>query len=230
MMSWNVGRMYTPTGNNRLADGQVVRVADGLRELDPDVVMLQEIATADQFTRLVALLPGYEGRMATECSYDRHVAALVRVELSPTFEQHRLEPTGRGLVAATFDLDGVRGAAHAVHLDVRQQHRKRSQVEAIMRIAANRSEAFVALGGDFNLDPVWARRLRMSIDAGSFDLLAAAFDDTGRLAGPTAMRLLRLDHVFVRRPPDRRFAVHVAHRLRLPGGDHAPVVLDAASV
>ncbi len=227
-MSWNVGRLYTPTGNNRFADADVPRVAHGLRELEPDVVLLQEVGSAEQLTKLGDLLPGYAARMAEQCGYDRHVAVLARIALMPAFEQHRLEPTGRGLVAVTFDFDGARGAAHAVHLDVRQQLRKRSQVEAILRIAAGRPEPFVVLGGDFNLDPVWARRLLMSLDAGTFELLVGSFVDAGRLAGPTAMRLLRLDHLFVRRPLHRRLTMQVAHPFRLPRGDHAPIVMDVS--
>lgn len=225
-MSWNVGRLYTPTGNNRLAEADVFRVARSLRALEADVILLQEVASKAQLGRLLDLLPGYDGRVAERCGYDRHVAALARVALKPAFEQHRLEPTGRGLVAVTFELGSLRGAAHAVHLDVRQQLRKRSQVEAILAIAARRPEAVVILGGDFNTDPVWAKRLRMSVDAASFDRLAGGFDDAGRDAGPTAMRLLRVDHIFVRRPIEQPMTMRVEHRPRLPLGDHAPIVLD----
>src|SRR3954447_25882469 len=111
VVSWNVGRLYTPSSNNRLDDADVPRVARVLDELDPDVVLLQEFVDAGQLERLLALLSGYAGAMSTNCLYDRRVAALARADLHPAFEQHRLDPSGRGCVAVTFDVGDRRGAA-----------------------------------------------------------------------------------------------------------------------
>ena len=227
VVTWNVGRLYTPTSNNRLADADVPRVARALAALAPDVVLLQEIASRAQFAALRDLMPGFVGEMAERCGYDRQVAALARPERNPSFEQHRLEPTGRGLVTVTFDFDGARAAALAVHLDVRQADRKRSQVEGILAIAAARVEPLALIGGDFNLDPVLAKRLRLKVESGTFDRLIASFSNPSRDSGPTCMRLLRIDHWFVSPSFEHRCRVHVSRAWRLPWGDHEPLVLDA---
>src|SRR5438876_7229074 len=98
VVSWNVGRLYTPTSNNRLDPADIPQVARTLYELDPDVVLLQELVDDRQLSALTGRLGGYVGQLAESCSYDRHVAALVRETLEPRFEQDVLEPTGRGLV------------------------------------------------------------------------------------------------------------------------------------
>jgi endonuclease/exonuclease/phosphatase family metal-dependent hydrolase len=227
VMSWNVGRIYSPTGNNRLADGHVARVARTIRELLPDVVLLQELASTRQLHDLLDRLSEYSGAIAEDCRYDRHVATLARTSLRASFEQHCLEPTGRGLVAVTFDTEDGRGAAFSVHLDVHAPERKRTQVEAILALATPRPESFVVVGGDFNFDPIWAPRLRMHVDVATFALFDDGFEDTGRDGGPTLLGLLRVDHLLVRRPALRRLSMHVPRRRRLPLGDHAPIVLDA---
>jgi endonuclease/exonuclease/phosphatase family metal-dependent hydrolase len=226
IVSWNVGRIFRPKGNNRLADADVPRVIRGLRTLAPDVILLQEIESATQLERLLAGLEGYDGQMATECDYDRHVAAFARRTLAPEFEQARLEPTRRGTVLVGFDVGKTRGAALAVHLDVREQDRKRSQVDALMALAKARSEPLVLLGGDFNLDPRWTRLLRTPLDASTYARILEDFIDAGEHGGPTLVRLLRVDHFFVRRPFEKALAMHVARKTRLPFGDHAPIVLD----
>src|SRR3954447_25122036 len=96
VVSWNVGRLYTPSNDNRLHDSDVPRVARVLDELDGDVILLQEVVTPEQLRRIVERLDAYDGQIAELCRYDRHVAALARKRLQPAFEQHVLEPTGRG--------------------------------------------------------------------------------------------------------------------------------------
>jgi endonuclease/exonuclease/phosphatase family metal-dependent hydrolase len=227
VVSWNVGRLYTPSNNNRLDDADIPQVARTLHELDPDVILLQELVDRGQLTGLLARLKGYAGELAAECRYDRHVAALVRVGLEPAFEQHVLEPTGRGLVAATFALPGGRrGAAHPLHFDVFDKRRRRSQAVAIAALTDERTEALQVVGGDFNLDPDWAAKLEDPLDIGTFGLLAERFTDGGRAAGPTLLGFLRVDHLLVRGPIVKRLYTRVSPERRLPMGDHDPLVCD----
>jgi endonuclease/exonuclease/phosphatase family metal-dependent hydrolase len=237
VVTWNVGRLYSPRGNNRLDDADVPRVARTLWELDPDVVLLQELVTARQLGALLARLPGYDGRMSERCRYDRHVAALARTRLAPAFEQELLDETGRGLVAVTFALAVAppgfapaakidRGVAMAVHFDVFHPGRRRSQARDVRALVDERAEPVVAVGGDFNLDPDWAERLGHHEDVRTFRLLSDRLTDTGRAAGPTLIGIGRVDHVLAAGARVRESFTCVSPNRRLPLGDHDPLVCD----
>ena len=227
VVSWNVGRLYTRSNNNRLAVEDIPQVARTLWELDPDVALLQELVDGEQLAALTARLSGWSGALAERCRYDRKVAVLVRERLQPVFEQHVLEPTGRGVVAATFSLGGGRrGVAHPLHFDVFDKRRRRSQAEAIAAITDGRREPLLIAGGDLNLDPRVARRLDDPLDTGTFALLAERFPDAEAPHEPTLLGLLRVDHLLVRGPLVRARYIRVSPGRRLPLGDHDPVVCD----
>ncbi len=228
VVTWNVGLTYSPVGYNALPDFNVARVARVLDELDGDIVLLQELARPAQLASLLAKLPRYVGQLATNCGYDRKVAVLVRRELQPDFEHHRLEPTGRGLVAATFALSGGRrGLAMSLHLDAFFNSTSRhSQAQALSALSATRSEAAIVVGGDLNLDPDMARRLGVRLDLDTFALLCDRFRHAGRTA-PTLLGGWQVDHLFVRGHAVRPLWTRTARR-RLPLGDHRPVVMELA--
>jgi endonuclease/exonuclease/phosphatase family metal-dependent hydrolase len=225
VVSWNVGRLYTPTSNNRLDTRDLPKVSRVLDEIDPDVALLQELVDESQLAALLAALPAHDGRLAERCRYDRHVAVLVRRRLEPAFEQHLLERTGRGLVSATFDIGGARGSAHPLHFDVFDRSRRRWQAEEVAALTDGRGEGLTVIGGDLNLDPELAARLGNE-DARTFGLLAERFEDAGRGSGPTLLGLLRVDHLLVRGPRVRRTWSSVSPGRRLPMGDHDPLICD----
>jgi endonuclease/exonuclease/phosphatase family metal-dependent hydrolase len=224
VVSWNVGRIYTPTDNNRLDDADIPRVVRVLDELDPDVILLQEVVDRRQLDWISSRLQGYAGALAGDCLYDRHVAALARTRLQPAFEQHRLEPTGRGLVAVTFSVGDDRGVALPCHFDVFDRRRRRSQAEGVLALAQARAEAVVVVGGDFNLDPALAAALGNAIDIGTYRLLTDHFLENGR--EPTLFGFLRVDHVMARGAAVERTYTRVSPGRRLPLGDHDPLILD----
>jgi endonuclease/exonuclease/phosphatase family metal-dependent hydrolase len=226
VVTWNVGRLYSPTHNNRLDTRDIPQVANTLHELDADAALLQELVDGEQLRALAARLPAYTGVLAERCGYDRHVAVLVREALAPAFEQHQLEPSGRGIVVATFDVNGARASALPVHFDVFDSDRRRAQAEAVAALAEARPEPLVVVGGDLNLDPAWAAGIGDHVDGGTWRLLTERFVDGGHQAGPTLLGLLRVDHVLARGPLMRRLAVRVSPGRRLPMGDHDPVVCD----
>ena len=227
VVSWNVGRLYTPSNNNRLDDADLPKVARVLYELDADVVLLQEVVTEPQLKELLARLPAYDGRLAEKCRYDRHVAVLAKRALAPGFEQYVLEDTGRGLCAVTFSVgDGARGVAFPVHFDVFDRSRRRSQAEDVLALSEGRPEQIVVVAGDFNLDPEWARRLGVAIDVGTYALFASRFREAGLAAGPTLLGLFRVDHLLVRGARLLRLHTRVSPGRRLPMGDHDPLVGD----
>jgi endonuclease/exonuclease/phosphatase family metal-dependent hydrolase len=228
VVSWNVGRLYSPRHNNRLDDADVPAVARILGELDPDVALLQEIIDERQLQALVARMAhergAFHGAIAQYCVYDRRAAALVRAERAPTFEELSLGGTGRRAVLASFEVaEGVRGAAISAHFDVFSPARRAEQAWALASLAEDRAEPLVVAGGDFNLDPAWAAGTDNLEDLQTYARLTRELVDAGRDAGATLIGLLRVDHVLVRGAA--RTVVRVSPR-RLPLGDHHPLVLD----
>jgi endonuclease/exonuclease/phosphatase family metal-dependent hydrolase len=223
VVTWNVGRLYSPRGNNRLDDADVPQVARVLAELDPEVVLLQELVGDEQLAGLTQRLPDYEAALARRCRYDRRVAALVRRGLQPRFEQHVLEPSGRGIVSAHFAVAGRELAAFSTHFDVFRPRRRGQQARELLALAEARPEPLLIVAGDFNLDPEWAARVGGHVDVATFARLTEQLADAGRGAGKTLLHFWRVDHALVRGA--RSFGTRVSPR-RLPMGDHHPLVLD----
>jgi endonuclease/exonuclease/phosphatase family metal-dependent hydrolase len=224
IVTWNVGRLYTKNGNNRLDDEDIPSVAKTLHDLDGDIVLLQELVDVLQLRALMVRTGAeYLGQIAEQCEYDRKCAVLVRKRFSPEFEQHRLEPTGRGLVLAHFVAGAKRIAAASVHFDVFNRPRRRSQAEALLQITDGREEDVVLAAGDFNFDPEWAAGTQDVVDRGSWELLTSRLADTGFGMGPTLMNMWRVDHVLVRGGRGRSLVIR---NRRLPLGDHDAVVCD----
>jgi endonuclease/exonuclease/phosphatase family metal-dependent hydrolase len=216
-----VGRLYTPSGNNRLDDHDVPRVSELVHELDADVVMLQELVDVLQLRALLARTQHeYLGAVAEDCDYDRKCAILVKKKLAPRFEQHTLAPSRRGTVMARFEVNGVQTAALSVHFDVFDRERRRTQAQALAAITDGCGAERVLVGGDFNYDPRWGRD---ELDRGTWAILTERFNDAGQRLGPTLMGLLRIDHVLVRGVEGR---ARVVPSRRLPLGDHDAVVFD----
>jgi len=224
LVTWNVGRFYTPTHNNRLDDEDIPRVSSLLEELDGDVVMLQELVDPLQLRALLARSrQKYEGALAEDCDYDRKCAILVRKSLQPRFEHHALVPSRRGTVMARFAVQGVRAAALSVHFDVFDRERRRSQAESLLRLTDACDEEMVLMAGDFNYDPRWGRD---ELDRGTWELLTGRFADLGARLGPTLLGMMRIDHVRARGA--RGDCRVISAQRRLPLGDHDAVVCDLA--
>jgi endonuclease/exonuclease/phosphatase family metal-dependent hydrolase len=228
VVTWNVGRLYSPTHNNRLDDADVPRVARILDELDPDVALLQELVDLRQLDEIVTRLSRsrapVDGAMAERCAYDRRAAVVVRRAHAPAFEEQSLGSSNRNAMVATFDAgDGRRAAAISAHFDVFSPERRAEQAYQLAHIAENRGEAMVFAGGDFNLDPAWAAGTGSAVDVATFSRLTRTLADAGREGGATLIGLWRVDHLLVRGA--RRWLARVSPR-RLPLGDHHPLVLD----
>jgi endonuclease/exonuclease/phosphatase family metal-dependent hydrolase len=223
VVSWNVGRLYSPRQNNRLDDADIPAVARTLYELDPEVALLQELVDGEQLAALLAGLPGYDGAIADRCRYDRHVAVLARRALEPRFDHHTLEPSGRGIVSVHFSVGARRMAALSAHFDVFRPLRRSDQGAGLAVLAEACEEPLVIVGGDLNLDPEFAARAGGAVDVATFARLTERFVDAGRDAGGTLLGWLRVDHLLVR--GDCGLHTRVSPR-RLPLGDHHPLVLD----
>ena len=220
MLTWNVGEVYWPWHGNQLKDRDVVHVAEALRVLAPDVVLLQEVLHAGQVERLAG--HRYVGRMSERCGYDRHVGILLRADLAPTFADGLLEPTRRGVLSADFRLGAVGVSVISLHFDVFHPARRLLQARAAASLVKQATDLVIA-GGDLNYDPGLSRRLGRKEDLAAESLMLHALSDVAEAAGPTLIGLLRVDRLLVGGPALKSARAEVCSQ-RTPLGDHAPLL------
>lgn len=228
VVTWNVGEVYWPWHGNQLQDGDVDSVIAGLDALDADVVLLQELGHEGQLRRLERDghgRPRYLGAVPAGCGYDRQVAVLVRPALAPTFCEHRLAPTSRGIVEARFRVGGRAVRALCLHFDVFRPARRLAQARAVLALLRAGSATLTVAGGDLNYDPEAARRLGSRDDEAVEAALAGVLRDVAVHSGPTLMGLLRVDRLFAGGAALGEVRVRVSSE-RTPIGDHAPLVCD----
>ena len=204
-------------------------VAHVLDELDPDVVLLQELVDARQLdgivTRLSRARAPFAGAMAEQLrlrsSRRRGGAQRARAQLRGAW--------ARQLQARTSCSRASTSAAACARRRSRRTSTSSRPTGAPSRptpwraLAEDRGEQVVVAGGDFNLDPAWAAGTANARDLATFTRLTRTLADAGRDAGATLVGLLRVDHLLVR--GSRRWLARVSPR-RLPLGDHHPLVLD----
>jgi endonuclease/exonuclease/phosphatase family metal-dependent hydrolase len=216
-------------------DGHFVpsRVAAVLRELDADVIALQEVqlgaGTFDMLAHLAGAT-GYSGLAGPTLSHPTHGhygnALLTRL---PVTAHRRLDLSvpghePRGALDAMVDCgSGISLRVIATHLGLRPTER-RDQVQRLLReVGADTHAGPIALIGDLNEWFLWGRPLRW---------LHAYFGRPPAPATfPAGRPLAALDRVWVKpRACLRGIAVHRSALARL-ASDHLPVVatLDLAA-
>jgi endonuclease/exonuclease/phosphatase family metal-dependent hydrolase len=226
VLTWNVGKIYLgDKHDSRAADHDLARIAAVVREVDPDVVALQELRDRGQLDRLLALLDGkYAGHVPDREIHDRLVAALVRQRAQASFSD-LVTSTGRAVVVARLLLADNRPVNFvALHLDAFDPQLRCTQAEEILDWASRTSEPEIILAGDFNFD---ADFLALSEpehpDARVYRLLTARFHDAAAGGAATTIVDRRLDYLFT------RGGLRVRNVRVLDGRtghlmDHAPVV------
>jgi endonuclease/exonuclease/phosphatase family metal-dependent hydrolase len=220
IMTWNVGRIYLRL-DSRASDRDLGYVAQVIREVNPQVVALQEMRDAKQLGRLLTLLGrNWHGRVPKD-SYDRRAALLVRMK-ARYFEL----PTSSGRTAqgAVLSLPGGREITVAsVHLDAFDPKRRLQQAEEIVANALRLGRKEVFIAGDFNLD---VSSTRDSADQGLYQFLTRHFVDAGETAGATTLGARRLDYVFHRSSRVKVRGARVLRTRRIDSLDHHPLVVE----
>lgn len=227
VLQWNVGTI-DPRGL-RLPDGAIPQVVETIAQAAPDVVVLQEVESAAQVSRLRRDLAArglvYEARLlvAEATSPDGLIVHLVR-----RAHARRTFRTSTGYAAQAVDVGGV--WVVGIHAPAAPGSQARATFfDEVLAWTARELRGPVVLAGDFNLGPhggagtaavlPWLRK----IDQATYARLALAFP-VRTTEGPTTSYRLHLDHIMGR---DVRLARHEVLRGRRRGlMDHDPVLAD----
>lgn len=195
-----------------------------LKELDPDVVAVQELSIPAAEV-LAEVLP--HGLLVPEAGHDGRGLALkrsARVKALPMAYRDgliaRLEPPDWPGSLEIVNIHMVNPIAWPPWASVRL---RRQQLDALLSHVETPGVRLVA--GDFNASPAWPvyRHLVARLDDAAVVLAKAHGTKPARTWGPTpgSLRLLRIDHMFLQglRPVDGRVVT-------IPGSDHRGVMFD----
>ena len=218
LVSYNVHRAI---GRDRRTMPQ--RILDVLREIDGDVIALQEVEASDRGVDMLAWLAAEMGLHAvagtTLIRHDGHFGngLLSRCPISNTqlcdLTWRGREP--RGAIAADIVCNGSGLRVVATHLGLRPAER-RAQVHQLLQLFSWRPEDRAVLLGDLNEWFLWGRPLRR---------LHRYFKRTRALPTfPASLPVLALDRVWTH-PHSILTRVHV-HKSRSArvASDHLPLV------
>ena len=216
--SYNVHRAI---GNDRRSNPQ--RILSVLREIDADVIALQEVEAHDGGSDMLAWLAVQLGFHAiagtTLLRHDGHYGNGLLTRLPVRARQicdltwRGREP--RGAIAADIDCEGPRLRVVATHLGLRPAER-RDQVQQLLQLFKEHSRERSVLIGDLNEWFLWGRPLRR---------LHRHFEATPSLATfPARLPVLALDRIWTHpRSMLRRLQVHKTPLSRA-ASDHLPLV------
>jgi len=218
LASYNVHRAV---GRDRRSEPQ--RILDVLRELDADVIALQEVEAHDSGGDMLAWFAqqtGYHAIAGTTLKrHDGHYGngMLTRCPVKEMslcdLSWRRREP--RGAIAADVDCEGHTIRVVATHLGLRPAER-REQVERLLRLFSWKEGDRAVLMGDLNEWFLWGRPLRH---------LHRYFDATPAVATfPARFPLLALDRLWTH--PGSLLGGLKAHDSALArvASDHLPLV------
>jgi endonuclease/exonuclease/phosphatase family metal-dependent hydrolase len=219
LASYNVHRAI---GRDRRCEPQ--RILEVIREIDPDVIALQEVEAHDAGGDMLAWLGEQTGMKAiagtTLVRHDGHYGngLLTRCDIEATqlvdLSFRNREP--RGAIAADLRVNGS-GTLRVVatHLGLRPAER-RCQVERLVELFTWHEQERAVLMGDLNEWFLWGRPLKH---------LHRYFEETAAVATfPSRMPVLALDRLWTH-PGSilRNLQAHASPLARL-ASDHLPLV------
>lgn len=200
------------------------RFRELLKDLDPDVVLVQELSfrAANVLAEflphgMLVPAPGYEGRGLA-------LRAPGHMQILPmAYRDGLIARLGPPAWPASVEIVNVHMANPIVWPPWASLRLRSQQLEALMAHVSKPAVRLVA--GDFNASPSWPVYRRLAAHLDDAAKLVAKQQGTRPLRtwGPTpgAPRMLRIDHVFVDKlqPLDVRVVA-------LPGSDHSGLMVD----
>ncbi|MCP5147908.1 MAG: endonuclease/exonuclease/phosphatase family protein [Pseudomonadales bacterium] len=221
LVTWNVHRYV---GGDGVASHR--RCAEVLREIDADIIALQEVETHPGEARdALAYLCAETGCQAADGTTmalgdARFGNALLTRTPPRELRRHDLSFPGREprlALDAVFDIEGHSLQLIATHLGLRPAER-RAQVQQLVPLFEKRHHSLEILAGDLNEWFLWGRPLRA---------LHRVFPGTPhRRTWPASLPLLSLDRIWVHpRPALRRLHAHRSPLARV-ASDHLPLVAE----
>lgn len=228
VVTWNVGGKTGATGQP-MQDEWIAGVAGTIRELSPDLVLLQEVASRGQLDELLSELGG-SWRGTVTARGDRRVGVLYErgsIRIPPSFWRR-----GRTNVALVYvSPDHPPLATVAVHADAYSaKQRNQALGRAVDLLLSLRGADAKLLAGDLNLDLDLDKRRDLfsdneHLDVETYNYITNRLFDAGIGQGSTAEPDRRLDYIFV----NEKLGVAAAGPLkdrRVGTMDHDPMVAD----
>lgn len=228
IVSWNLG--LGQPGSAPSPERYRDEIAATLNELKPDVVLLQEVSSAEYLEKLRSGL-GSEwrgGRSRPESG----MATAVLARLDGEFSAPRTDaPFGGPAVFSGSVHSALRFVS--VHLPPERQAKMRfTYASELKKLFPLKEGSPLVIGGDLNIDTDswWDNRAgvftdSIAIDIETLGVLGAMGNDAGIGTAPTAVMSRRIDRIFV--PPDSRaLRYEVVKGKRRGRMDHDPIVVD----
>ena len=201
------------------------RILDVLREIDADVVALQEVESLTSGIDMLGWLAHSTGSHSiagttlihADGHYGNGLLARFPVVSSELLDLTWRGREPRGAIAADIDCSGKKLRVVATHLGLRPAER-REQVEQLLRLFRKRPGERAVLVGDLNEWFLWGRPLRR---------LHAYFTETPAPATfPARSPFLALDRLWTHpRTSLRELQVHASATARI-ASDHLPLVAE----
>ncbi len=228
IVTWNVGGAGGLAGRS-LDNEFLPHIADVLKELDADLILLQEVANVHQVNRLSRMLDS-KWQAAVSKGGRRSVAILgQRGRLQARSD---LQP-GRDALVATYHSPGKPSVLLMnLHADPYSAKRRNTFIgRATDVLMDHRPDYLTILAGDLNLDIDLGKRRDLftdneHLDVETYNYIAQHFSDVTRGTGSTAEPDRRLDYIFADTNRINVFHSGPWKGKRVADMDHDPVVAD----
>lgn len=231
VVTWNVGGAERAGKWRSMDDDSLVTVKAALLELNPDLVLLQEISDRDQLDELTRAL-GEEWILASRLrSSGRRLAILAR---GGELDRFLLGGAAQSALAAHWISEDRRISVVNLHADAFSASTRNEElgqsVDGLLRVLPEEG-AIGLLGGDFNLDLDLDKRGDLfsddqQLDVESYNYATSRFEDLGLGRGNTAEPDRRIDYLLLHTTQSELGAAGPLKGRRTGQMDHDPLVVD----
>ncbi len=230
VVTWNVGG-YSGVEAHSLGDEALGAVAAVLRDIDPDIAFLQEVASREQGERLRSELGDGWSLFGPRRRSGRRVIALTQRGEAESLGR-RLRGGERRMQGLVYARAGRRPvAALGLHASAYSAGDRNALVGEAAELLEASGEELRLLAGDFNLDLGLDKRRDLFSDdehrdVETYSWLTLTYLDLAQGTGATAEPDRRLDYVFGAGPDLDVAGAGPVRGLRVGDMDHDPVVVD----